>query len=83
MYVTLVLQTLASFVILFALEKINGYRQIAQMSMFDYVSGITIGSIAAEMATGLDAHWSYPLISMIIFGLLTVAVSRITFSKIL
>lgn len=78
MYITLALQTLASFVVLFLLAKISGYRQIAQMSMFDYINGITIGSIAAEMATGLDAHWSYPLTSMVVFGLLTLAVSCIT-----
>lgn len=78
MYITLVLQTLASFVVLFILAKISGCRQISQMSMFDYINGITIGSIAAEMATGLDTHWSYPLTSMVIFGLLTLAVSCIT-----
>ena len=78
MYITLALQTLGSFVVLFILAKISGYRQISQMSMFDYVNGITIGSIAAEMATGLDAHWSYPLTSMVVFGLLTLAVSCMT-----
>ena len=66
MYITLALQTLGSFVVLFILAKISGYRQISQMSMFDYVNGITIGSIAAEMATGLEAHWSYPLTSMVV-----------------
>lgn len=78
MYITLVLQTFASFIVLFILAKISGCRQISQMSMFDYINGITIGSIAAEMATGLDTHWSYPLTSMVVFGLLTLAVSCIT-----
>lgn len=78
MYITLVLQAFASFIVLFILARISGCRQISQMSMFDYINGITIGSIAAEMATGLDTHWSYPLASMVTFGLLTLAVSCIT-----
>ena len=74
-YITILLQTLLSFVILFILARLSGYRQISQMSMFDYINGITIGSIAAEMATGLDVHWSYPLIAMVGYGLLTLLVS--------
>ena len=38
-----------SLVVLFLLTKLIGYRQMSEMSMFDYISGITIGSIAAEM----------------------------------
>lgn len=75
MYLLIVVQTLVAFIVLFVLAKVSGYRQISQMSMFDYINGITIGSIAAEMATGLETHWSYPLTSMIVFGLLTLLVS--------
>lgn len=74
-YVTLLLQTLLSFIVLFILARLSGYRQISQMSMFDYINGITIGSIAAEMATGLETHWSYPLTAMVGYGLLTLLVS--------
>ena len=74
-YITILSQTLLSFVVLFILARLSGYRQISQMSMFDYINGITIGSIDAEMATGLDMHWSYPLIAMVGYGLLTLLVS--------
>lgn len=40
-----------SIALLFILCKLIGNKQIANLSMFDYVNGITIGSIAAEMAT--------------------------------
>ena len=43
-----------SLVVLFLLTKLIGYRQMSEMSMFDYISGIRIGSIAAEMATAPD-----------------------------
>ena len=39
-----------SLVVLFLLTKLIGYRQMSEMSMFDYINGITIGSIAAELA---------------------------------
>ena len=34
---------LASAIALFLLTKLTGNKQISQMSMFDYVVGITIG----------------------------------------
>ena len=34
---------------------------MSEMSMFDYISGITIGSIAAEMATAPDSSFLEPL----------------------
>ena len=41
---------------------------MAQLDFFDYITGITIGSIAAELATELESPWK-PLIAMIIYGL--------------
>lgn len=46
-----VIASLVSLVILFIITKILGNKQISQLNMFDYINGITIGSIAAEMAT--------------------------------
>ena len=46
-----ILLSLFSLIALFILTKLMGYRQMSEMSMFDYINGITIGSIAAEMAT--------------------------------
>lgn len=74
---TLILTTLLSAAALFILAKINGHKQMSQLDFFDYISGITIGSIAAELATELEEPWK-PLISMIIYGLLAVALSIIT-----
>ena len=46
-----VLFSLTSIVALFFLTKMIGNRQVSQLSLFDYINGITIGSIAAELAT--------------------------------
>ena len=49
----ILISSVVSLVILFILTKIMGNKQISQLSMFDYIIGITIGSIAAELATDL------------------------------
>lgn len=67
-----------SLVVLFVLTKIMGYRQISQLSFFDYVIGITIGSIAAEMATNLDLVMWQPIVAMIVYALASVILSLVT-----
>ena len=47
---------------------------MAQLDFFDYITGITIGSIAAELATELEAPWK-PLIAMIIYGLVALGLT--------
>lgn len=65
---------LASAIALLLLTKLTGNKQISQMSMFDYVVGITIGSIAAEMATELEAP-HHSLLAMVIYGVLAFLIS--------
>ena len=69
--------SVVSLVVLFLLTKLMGYRQLSQMSLFDYINGITIGSIAAELATNLE-DYHRPLTAMIIYGLVTVLLSLLT-----
>ncbi len=72
---------LASFFsagILFVIAKIIGHKQVAQLEFFDYITGITIGSIAAELATTLDKPWWKPTVSMLAFGLVTIVLSFLT-----
>ncbi|MBU8728792.1 DUF421 domain-containing protein [Cytobacillus oceanisediminis] len=57
--------------VLFAITKLIGKKQISELSFFEYVSGITIGSIAGEIIMGLDNHWASGILSILIFGLVT------------
>lgn len=56
-----------SYVTLFVISKLLGKKQIAELDFIDYVTGISIGSIAAEMATETETPFYYYLISMGIF----------------
>ena len=66
-FIKVILTSLLSAASLFVIAKIMGHKQMAQLDFFDYITGITIGSIAAELATELEAPWK-PLIAMIIYG---------------
>lgn len=66
--IKIVLTALLSVAALFIITKIMGHKQVAQLDFFDYVSGITIGSIGAELATELEAP-ERPLIALAIYGL--------------
>ncbi len=70
----LLLTAVISYAVLFALTRLVGNKQISQMTMFDYISGISIGSIAAEMATELESPLR-PLLGMLVYGLLAWAIS--------
>ena len=63
----MILTSLLSAVSLFIIGKILGHKQVAQLDFFDYITGITIGSIAAELATELEEP-EKPLIAMIVYG---------------
>ncbi len=65
-------------VVLFLLTKLMGFRQINEMSFFDYVIGITIGSIAAEMSTNLDLAWWKGITAMAVWAIIGVLLSIVT-----
>lgn len=69
------LTALLSIAELFILTKIMGKRQISQLSLFDYINGITIGSIAAEMAVSSYDRILKPAVAMLIYGLVAVIFS--------
>ncbi len=71
-----VITAIVSLVVLFLLTKLMGQRQMSQLSAFDYINGITIGSIAAEMATNQDKAVNC-LVAMVIYGLVTFSISVI------
>ena len=75
-----VLTSVLSAVALFVIAKIIGHKQISQLDLFDYITGITIGSIGAELATEIEEPIK-PLISMIIYGGITALLALVT-SKI-
>lgn len=75
--IKVLLTSLLSVGALFAVAKIMGHKQMSQLDFFDYISGITIGSIAAELATELEEPLK-PLIAIAEYGAAAVLLSKIT-----
>lgn len=76
-FIKIIGTALLSVVSLFVIAKIMGHKQVAQLDFFDYVSGITIGSIGAELATNLEEPWK-PLVALGIYGGVSVILSLLT-----
>lgn len=75
--VKLILTTLLSAAALFVTAKLTGHKQLAQFDFFDYISGITVGSIAAELATELEEP-EKPFMAMVIYGIISVSLGIIS-----
>lgn len=67
--------SVTSELFLFVLAKFMGNKEMSQLCMFDYIIGITIGSIAAEMATSLENNFMEPLIAMTVYASISFLIS--------
>ena len=74
---TTVWTSVLSIIVLFILTKLMGNKQLSQLSMFDYIIGISIGSIAAECSFE-NEHPERMVVAMLIYALSAYAVSIIT-----
>lgn len=72
-----VLLTVFSFFYMLLIAKLMGHRQISQLNAFDYITGITVGSIAADLATQQEQAAELA-VAMGLYGLLTLFMSMVT-----
>lgn len=76
------IRALLSLVTLFLVTKMLGKKQVSQLSLFDYVIGISIGNFAAEMTINLESQELNGIVAVLIFGLVAYIVSYITMKSI-
>lgn len=69
------LQTFIAFSAVLVLTRIIGKEQVGQLTLYDYVNGITIGSIAATVATDNPSRVGTHLLDLVIFTALTFLLS--------
>lgn len=62
-----IIASIVSIAVLFFSTKIIGNKQMSQLNMFDYINGITIGSIAADMTTDTDGTLIHHIIAIAIY----------------
>ncbi|MFD2611481.1 DUF421 domain-containing protein [Paenibacillus gansuensis] len=66
-WLEVILRTAISVIVLFFLTKLLGKRQVSQLSLFEYITGITIGSLAAYISMDLQTNWYLGLISLAVW----------------
>ncbi len=77
-YLHVLLQTLLAFGTILVLTIILGKQQISELTYFEYINGITFGSIAAALATDIDTETGLHFFGLVLFGGLTFLMSYLT-----
>ncbi|MGM1050685.1 MAG: DUF421 domain-containing protein [Bacillota bacterium] len=67
-------RTLIAIAVLFFMTKLLGKRQVSQLSFFEYITGITIGSLAAYISLDLEANWYLGIISLGVWVAVTISI---------
>lgn len=80
---TIVLKGSIAVVYLFLVIKMLGKKQISELNIFDYIIGLSLGNIAAEMTVNKDITITIGLLAMTIYGLFSLFVSFITSKSII
>ena len=76
------IRAILSLVTLFFITKLIGKKQVSELSLFDYVIGISIGNFAAEMTINLESQEANGILAVLIFGLVAYIVSKLTMKSI-
>lgn len=67
----IIVRSILFLAVLFLFTKILGKKQISEISFFEYISGITIGSVAGEVIMGLDSNMGHGILAIFLFGSIT------------
>ena len=77
-----IFRTILVLITLFILTKLMGKKQVSQMNIYDYLIGITIGSIGADISLDIEKNLIAGITSLVIFGLSAVLVTYLTLKSI-
>ncbi|MHA7965939.1 DUF421 domain-containing protein [Paenibacillus sp. CAU 1782] len=73
-WLEVIIRTFAAIIILFFLTKLLGKRQISELSLFEYITGISIGNIAAYISLDIDNLWYLGIISLCVWVSVSVGI---------
>lgn len=81
-YLNIFFRSITTYFVLLLFTRIMGKKQLSQLTYFDYIVGITIGSIAA--AASVDRHIDVfqSCFSIIIWSILTILISIVVLKNI-
>lgn len=68
LWIEVSVRTLVAAVALFLLTKILGKRQVSQLSLFEYLTGITMGNLVAYVSLDVEENWYLGLVALAVWG---------------
>lgn len=71
-------RTILAIVVLYLMTRLLGKRQITQLTYFEYITGITIGSIAATTSLDVESLWYHGLVALSIWALFSLGIEYLT-----
>lgn len=71
-------RAIIAMLVLFTVTRMLGKKQIGQFTFYDYVVGITIGSIAADAIISIEVQFINGMGAIILFGFLSVILSYLS-----
>ncbi len=77
----IIIRAVTMFIILFIIVKFLGKKQIKNLTLYDYILSITIGSIAADSIISLDTPLYDGIISLLVFGLIGYLTSLLSYQN--
>ena len=75
-------RSLLSIVALFFITELMGKKQISQLNMFDYIIGISIGSIAASLSVDDSINYLDGILAIVVYGGSATLISVLTTKSI-
>ena len=76
-------RSVLSIVVLFLITELMGKKQISQLNMFDYIIGISIGSIAASLSVDDSINYWDGIFCIIVYGSIAAFISYLTTKSII
>ena len=80
--INVTIRAFLSLITLFLVTKMLGKKQVSQLSLFDYVIGISIGNFAAEMTINLETSEVNGILAVVLFGVFAYIISYLTMKSI-
>lgn len=81
-FISVTIRAILSLVALFLVTKLLGKKQVSQLSLFDYVIGISIGNFAAEMTINLESNEINGIWAVVLFGIFAYSITYLTMKSI-
>lgn len=81
-FLNICFRTILILIILFFITKMMGKKQISELNFFDYVVGITIGSIAADISLDIEKDMIAGIAALFIYGFISYIISFISIKSI-